>query len=218
MGGRVSQRSYALLTASVIAGTTFWAGQYLDLPLALKLGWKGAGVSLLASYAAAEARGRDGWQIALVMALGALGDVLLELRFEAGAAAFLLGHCAAIELYLRHRREILSPSQRALAVALLLATPTIAWLLPVDRTAASGVAIYALVLGAMAATAWTSSFPRYRFGIGAIMFLASDLLIFARMGPLASSAIPGMMIWPLYYLGQVWICVGVVRTLRDRPA
>ena len=34
----------------------------------------------------------------------------------------------------------------------------------------------------MAATAWVSRFPRYRTGIGAMAFLASDLLIFAGGG------------------------------------
>jgi uncharacterized membrane protein YhhN len=48
------------------------------------------------------------------------------------------------------------------------------------------------------------------------MFAVSDLLIFSRMGPLADSAIPGLLIWPLYYLGQFLICTGVVGELRSR--
>jgi len=50
------------------------------------------------------------------------------------------------------------------------------------RAAAPGVAVYSLGLALMAATAWTSRFPRFRVGIGAVMFLVSDLLIFGRMG------------------------------------
>jgi uncharacterized membrane protein YhhN len=68
----------------------------------------------------------------------------------------------------------------------------------------------------MAAAAWTSSFPRYRVGLGAVLFVASDLLIFARMGPLAASALPGLLVWPLYYFGQVLIATGVVGELRAR--
>ena len=49
-----------------------------------------------------------------------------------------------------------------------------------------------------------------------MMFVASDLLIFARMGPLAGSAVPGLLIWPLYYFGQFLICTGVIATLRVR--
>ena len=68
----------------------------------------------------------------------------------------------------------------------------------------------------MAASAWLSSFSRYRVGLGAVMFLASDGLIFARIGPLANSALPGLLIWPLYYFGQFLICIGVVGTVRSR--
>ena len=78
------------------------------------------------------------------------------------------------------------------------------------------MAVYALALGGMAAAAWSSSFPRYRVGLGAVLFVVSDLLIFARLGPLESSAIPGLLIWPLYYFGQFLICTGVISTLRGR--
>ena len=218
MPNRETPLSLGLLLASLIAGLSFWIGKDMALPLALKMGWKGAGVGLLALYALSHAHSREGYRIALVMALGALGDVLLELNFQAGAAAFLLGHVAAMDLYLRHRRESTTGSQKALAVALLLGTPAIAWLLPGDRAMALPVAVYALVLGGMAGAAWTSSFPRYRVGTGAVLFVASDLLIFARMGPLAGSALPGLLIWPFYYFGQLLICVGVTGRLRENSA
>jgi uncharacterized membrane protein YhhN len=67
----------------------------------------------------------------------------------------------------------------------------------------------------MAASAWISRFPRYLTGIGAMMFLGSDLLIFARLGPLAGSALPGLLIWPLYFAGQVLIAWGVTQTLKQ---
>ena len=65
----------------------------------------------------------------------------------------------------------------------------------------------------MAASAWISRFPRYRVGLGAVMFVASDLLIFAKMGPLAGSLIPVLLIWPLYFIGQALIAWGAVTTL-----
>ena len=67
----------------------------------------------------------------------------------------------------------------------------------------------------MAATAWISRFPRYWTGLGAVLFVISDLLIFARMGPLAGSAVPGLLIWPIYFTGQAMIAMGVVRTLEE---
>ena len=76
-------------------------------------------------------------------------------------------------------------------------------------------ALYALFLGVMASCAWISRFPRYRTGIGALMFVASDLLIFARMGPFAGMAWVSPAIWGLYFGGQALIAIGVMRTLQS---
>lgn len=174
--------------------------------------WKTSGVALLAMWAASQARTADGALIAGVMALGALGDLLLETHgFVVGGAAFAAGHVAAIALYLRNRRGAPSRSQLLLGWALVpLVTLTAVLLARGD----AGVGVYAALLGAMAATAWISRFPRYRVGIGAMLFVGSDLLIFARMGPLAGSPVPGLLIWPLYFAGQALIAWGVVQALR----
>ena len=205
------------LLASLVAGISFYFVKDGALAGLFKVAWKGAGVALLAVYALIRAPGTDGKMLAAVMAFGAAGDMAIEISLEAGASCFFVGHVIAIALYARHRRTSLTPTQKATAVALLLGTPLIAFLLPTDRSAAPGVALYALALGGMAAAAWSSAFPRYRVGLGAVLFVVSDLLIFARMGPLSASPLPDLLIWPLYYLGQFLICTGAVRYLRERP-
>lgn len=173
--------------------------------------WKTSGVALLAVWTASRAWSFDGWLLAGVMALGALGDLLLETHgFVAGGAAFAAGHGVAIWLYLRHRRPAPSLSQWLLGWALVPLVTLIALLFSHGD---KGVGVYAVLLGAMAAAAWISRFPRYRVGIGAMLFVASDLLIFARMGPLAGSMVPGLLIWPLYFAGQALIAWGVVQAL-----
>lgn len=206
------------LVASLAAGISYYFVRHGDIPGLALMAWKGAGVALLAAYALAWHKGADSRQIAAVMAFGALGDVLIELVLTWGAISFLIGHLTAIKLYQRHRRKRLELSQKLVALAFFILIPAISFLLPADPSAAPGVALYALVLGAMTAAAWTSSFSRYRVGIGAVMFAVSDLLIFSRMGPLAQSAVPGLLIWPLYYFGQFLICTGVVGELRRRDA
>lgn len=197
--------------AAIVAGVSYFAAGRLGIEGPALIAWKGAGVGLLALWAAAQAKALDGWLLAAVLALGALGDVLLETHgLTVGAVAFFAGHVVAIWLYRRNRRINLSASQIALAVALLIGTPLISWLLSRD----AGVALYAAALGGMAAAAWASRFPRYRVGIGAVLFVVSDLLIFARMGPLADSLLSGLLIWPTYFGGQALIAWGVVRTLR----
>lgn len=204
------------LLASLVAGIGYFFIAGSALPDLYEWAIKGAGAAFLAAYALSRHAGRDATQIAAVMAFGALGDVLIELDIVWGALAFLAGHLIAIQLYWRHRRASLSGSQQALALALVLLVPLIAFQLPADRAGAPGVALYALSLAAMAASAWTSTFPRYRVGLGAVMFVISDLLIFARLGALAESVVPGLLIWPLYYFGQFLICTGVVGELRTR--
>jgi uncharacterized membrane protein YhhN len=198
------------LIASVIGGVSYIASWPMDLSQAASLAWKGSGVGLLAVYAALKARDRDGWLLAAVMALGTAGDVLLGVQFIVGAVAFLLGHVVAIGLYLRNRRPALSRSQQALAVLLVPAAVFIAFMLPADRAGAPGVAFYTLGLSLMAATAWTSRFPRFTVGIGALLFLVSDLVIFAKMGLLPETFLTGLAVWVPYYGGQLLICTGAV--------
>ena len=204
-----------ILIAALIAGTSFCLAAWLSLDGSLVIAWKGLGVGLLALWAALAARALDGWLIAGALALGALGDVLLDaVGLRVGALAFLAGHLVAIALYARHRRAALSASQRALGLLIAPATVVIAASFAAPAGQAIGVGIYAAGLGSMAAMAWTSAFPRLRVGLGAVLFVVSDLLIFARMGPLAGSFVPGLLVWPLYFAGQAMIATGVVRALR----
>jgi uncharacterized membrane protein YhhN len=101
-------------------------------------------------------------------------------------------------------------SQRLLALGMLVGVPAISFLLS-QRVE---IAAYAATLGLMAATAWMSRFPRYRVGIGAVLFVVSDWLIFSRFGPFDLSPVPDLLVWPLYFAGQLMIATGVVQTLR----
>ncbi len=175
---------------------------------------KGSGVGFLALYAIRRAPGLDGAIIALALALSAAADMALEIEFQTGGALFAVSHAAAVVLYLRNRRAQTSFSQRLLALALLIVAPAISYLLSNDPL----IAIYGATLGLMTAAAWISRFPRYRVGMGAILFLLSDWLIFSRMGAFNLAPLPDYLIWPLYYAGQFMIATGVVQTLRgERP-
>jgi len=179
---------------------------------------KGCAAGLLALYAFVRFRMSDTRLLGAMFLLAALGDMAIEWDFIAGAIFFFGYHMIAIALYLRHPREAASGSQKTAAVAMLLATPAIFWLLPADRAMAWPTALYGLALGGMAACAWLSAFSRYRVGVGAVLFLVSDLLIVAGMGPLMGERLHQWLIWPLYYLGQLLICLGVIDRLRRAGA
>lgn len=171
---------------------------------------KGCSVAALAIYALVRCRSRHGYLIAAVMAFGAAGDVGMELDDTWGGGLFLVAHLIAIVFYRLNPRKTMAPSQWAAALALLVAVPLLAWML----TASTAATLYAVGLGAMASTAWASRFTRYRVGLGALLFVASDLLIFARIGGRLSTELTEWFVWPLYYAGQFLICTGVIQRLR----
>lgn len=175
---------------------------------------KGAGVGFLTVYAWYRAPGLDGRLLTAALALSALADMALELWFEVGGALFAASHIFAVALYLRNRRQEPTRSQLLLGAVLLVAVPACSYGLSGDPL----IGVYAITLGLMAAAAWISRFPRYRVGIGAFLFVLSDWLIFSRLGPYDLAPLPEILVWPLYFAGQLMIATGVVQTLRgEKP-
>ena len=206
------------LLASLLAGLSFPV-TWLMLPIEgsfFAIIWKMAAVGFLVPFALRRHHEGEFIWLAVMLAFYALGDGLIEFSMIAGALAFAAGHLVGIWLYFRHRRVGPTLSQKLLAVAILLLTPVIAYGLPPTPEEGIQVAAYSIILAAMAAMAWSSNFPRYRVGMGTVLFVISDLLIFARLGPLADSEITSIAIWYLYYFGVLMIAVGVAQTLVKR--
>lgn len=204
----------AIWWAAILAGVSYmlpvlgdWQGPWITT-------WKGTSIGLLALWAALQARSNDGWLIAAVLAVGATGDVLLNIYgLKVGAIAFVIGHLLAIGLYVRNRRPAPTVSQRALASLLPPAVVLIAWAITAPHPDWPIAATYVAIAAIMAATAWLSRFPRYRTGIGALLFVVSDLAIFAGQAELLPVELRRLSVWPLYFGGQALIAWGVVRTL-----
>ena len=176
--------------------------------------WKGAGVTLLGVYAGILARTVDGWLIAFVMFCGAVGDVLIETTgFIAGAAGFALGHAVAIVLYLRNRRPGIAGGL-VVGLGIAVAAAVAIWF----AARSAPIAGYAALLVGMAATAWLSRFPRPHTGLGAILFVVSDGIIFLRRGLWSGSIEAAVVTWAAYFLGQLLIVIGVTRTLSRTSA
>ncbi|MDP5104313.1 MAG: lysoplasmalogenase [Erythrobacter sp.] len=209
----IEQRPWLL--ASIAAATAFYFLR--DNPIGEGT-WgllaKGASVGLLALYVLLRVpQGKhhaDGLLLALALALASAGDVAIELDQLAGGAFFAAAHVAALVLYLRNRHPRPSPVQNIIGLSLLIGTPLVSYVLSGEIR----IAIYASFLGAMAAAAWMSHYPRYRVGTGAVLFVISDWLIFSRMGTYDLAPLPDLLIWPLYYIAQVMIATGVVQCLR----
>jgi uncharacterized membrane protein YhhN len=210
---RMRRRAWLLVAMSLVAGLAYpllWD----HWPTPADMAMKGAGVGLLALSAALGSRSLDGRLLACVMALGATGDVLLEISLAAGAAAFAAGHVVAIFLYRRNKRAEAYPFDWAIGACILLVAAAVPFVLLQGRAEALPFSVYALLLGAMAASAWLSRFPRGLVALGAILFLASDMLIALRMT--VGLAGLGAPIWLLYYVGQLLIFLGVSTSLPPR--
>ena len=215
MGGKQDgDRARWLWWLALAGGISFFFAVYPRLDGPAIWAWKTSGVGLLALWAAANARERNGWLIVAALGFGALGDWLLDAKgLETGAVAFVVGHVIAIALYLMNRRPQTTPSQRLLGWLAMPATLVIVWAMLSPAPGWWHAAVYSLFVAAMAGAAWTSRFPRYRTGIGAMLFLASDLFIFAGEGGVISKDARIWLVWPLYFAGQALIAWGVVSTL-----
>lgn len=204
------------LVASLLFGLTYPMSWQFALPGIAAIAWKMCCVGMLVGYALRRHHSGEFLMLAGVMAFWALGDGLLEIDMIWGAIAFAIGHVISIALFLRHRRVSPVFSQKLLAVAVFILAPVIAYYLPAEPAFRPQAAGYTLFVAGMAACAWNSNFPRYRVGIGAVAFVISDLLIFARFGSLADAGWVSLAIWVLYYGGVLMIATGVVTTLVKR--
>ncbi|GAB5347524.1 lysoplasmalogenase family protein [Alteriqipengyuania sp. 357] len=171
---------------------------------------KTSAVGFLALYAAQRAKGLRAGLFVSALALSAQGDFAIELSFTAGGIAFLASHICAILFYRRYLRPEPSVTATWGTLVLLVAVPAVSWWLSGDMF----VALYSVGLGGMAMAAWLSLFPQWRVGLGALLFVVSDWLIFSRLGPYDLAPVPDLLIWPCYYIGQLLIATGVVQTLR----
>jgi uncharacterized membrane protein YhhN len=208
----------AIWWAAMLTGLSYMLPVMFDWHGPAITAWKGACVGLLAAWAAVRAQSLDGRLITAVMALGAIGDVVLNTHgLKAGAIFFVAAHVVAILLYLRNRRAALAGSQALLGWLLVPGTLIAAWGLTHHHPDWPMAVTYAGIVGLMAALAWTSRFPRYRTGIGAILFVLSDLAILAGQGEYLPPELRRVSVWPLYFGGQALIVWGVVSALRVDP-
>lgn len=202
------------LLVSLAAAIAYYMLKDAEFPGVYLMAIEAGSLLLLAAYALLRHKSGDARMLAGAMALGGIGVVAVELDLYLGALTLVLGLALAIGLFLQHRRAMLDASQKAAATALLLLTPLIAWFLAAGHPNQMTAATFGLGVGGMAATAWTSIFPRYRVGAGAILYVASSLVSVSAMGPFQASGLSSLLAWPLFYLGHFLICTGVIQTLR----
>ena len=197
-----------------LAAWNSWTGDWVVV-------WKGSGVTCLAIWLFSLARASRQaperillQRLALVLALGALGDVLLAIHgLVVGALAFAAGHLLALHAY--GSPAIRRGSRRDPWAPLLGAgvSAGVTYALLQGQALAPLAVVYALLVGAMAGAAWQSRLARHLTGLGACLFLVSDWLIFAGQAIPATVDLARIGVWPLYFGGQALIAAGIASGL-----
>jgi hypothetical protein len=175
--------------------------------------WKGGAVASLAAYALRRLSGKNALFLVLYLGLSALGDALIIIDMVWGGAAFFTAHIFAIIMFGHYHDGRLVKGRSIFSYFLIFAVPIAIFALSnTDRGWLSFIS--GLPVGVMIFTAWTSAYPRYQVGIGVILVVIHDMLIIGSMGGADNLQLANILTWPLYYIGQLMICTGVVRTLR----
>ncbi|WP_030489080.1 lysoplasmalogenase [Micromonospora chokoriensis] len=172
---------------------------------------------LLAAYlwrASAERAARPDRLLLAGLAFATGGDIALMIDgtgwFLAGMACFLGTHLCYLAAFTRHGAATALRRAPLVAVPLGYAVLTVAaltwmWAGLTDVGLAAPVAGYALALAAMASTATTQG---WRVGLGAALFLGSDLLIAAGVAGVAQPPGAPVLVMATYAAGQALIVLG----------
>lgn len=183
-------------------------------------GFKTVSTAALAILAALS--GAPDWIVA-GLALGAVGDYCLSRdgtsAFLAGMVAFALGHLAYAVAFFDGVGfdPLILPIFFWPVAALMIALValTVFWIAPKAGGLAWPVRAYALVIAvmALAATLIPDGVGRGIIQLGALSFVASDLILALRLFIIQDPArrlIAARMLWPLYWGGQALILWGAV--------
>ncbi len=212
MSTRVSK--FLFIFAAIVA-MSHLANDWVNLASPWGLAWKASGIVLLGLYAISQ----RAWLAALALFLCATGDVLLEIYFVAGMAAFALGHIVYIFCFLEWGR-VLGPNTRDRPVAglvVIVSLVMLGWLTPGMGDLLIPALIYQLIITTMVATAMVVKAPMLA-RLGAVVFMLSDTLI--AIGKFTTTDVLPGSVWITYAGAQIMIAWGLSRIApyRDRKA
>ncbi len=219
---RIEGRPGPAFAALLVMGAAYWltamarsgvAFQHLaDLPTMLVIGGKTACILGLALLVLLRTSGDIRWMLGGSLVLIALADFLLATRgLMSGGTFFVLAHVLAIVFYCRYCDRSAGASVKLAA----LAVPVLAVLAVAVSVNAAGLhpvhLAYPAISGSMAACAIASRFPRWNNGLGASLFVMSDVIFFWDFGFYNGSGTLGWMVWLCFFAGIALIAHGAIR-------
>ena len=172
---------------------------------------KGAGVTLLAVYAAHQRN----MFLAAALGFGALGDVFLAAplanNFIYGLSAFLVGHLFYIAIFWPWRSGFfINVLRRRMALVTVLLMIMMGWhLVPLLGDKLIPVLVYMGVLGAMTLLAQFNHLSMLA-AVGAFLFFTSDVILGMNLFS-DTYDVPRWVNWWVYYPAQLLLCLGLVK-------
>ena len=207
----------AALAGAIMLGVLYWAGWcWREVDGWPKLVIKTASTTLLAVFAYMAG---GPWLVVAGLALSSLGDAFLALKGEAwlkpGMTAFFLAHVAYIALFWSLPQTDRSWLNLAAQTGLVLGGVVfVRWLTPWLGAMRWPVYAYTAVILVMGAASLRLD-PAYTLVmLGAVMFVASDMILslqlFTRPVDAPPRLVPSLAVWGLYFAGQTLIAWGIV--------
>ncbi|MCJ2181427.1 hypothetical protein MTR62_01705 [Novosphingobium sp. 1949] len=200
----------AFLYGWVLLTRTPLAGLYL-------MALSGAPFGLLAAYALLRHKGSDTQGLGLMLGLEGVATGLSSVFPDATMMVMLFGWAAGLTLFLRHRAATPDLNRRIGAAALLLGTPAMCYV-AASQSDASVPLFYGLLLGALAASAWMSTFAQGRVGIGGVLVVFGGVLQITVPDYLSAQNGQAPIAWLAFYFGNLVLATGVTGELRLRHA
>lgn len=205
------------LLASMACAVAWVALRYSAMPGLYLLAIEAAPLLLLAAYAALRHRGNDTRSLAGMLALQGIGTALMDYAPLIGLNALLVAYLLGLTMFLAHREPVIDDGRKASALVLTLGTPLLCYF--AAERAGVGVPLFlGLALGGMAASAWISTFPRSRVGLGAALIVVGNIVSIAALGADGGGmgAVIALAAWPLFYVGNLVLATGVTGELKLR--
>lgn len=205
-------RTLFFILAAIVA-MSHLANEWVKMADPGGLVWKAAGIVMLGLYALSM----RAWIAGAGLLFCALGDVLLEIVFVYGMAAFAIGHIFYVFAFLEWGR-VLGFNKRdfpVVGLVLIVSGALLVWLLPGMGELTGPALAYQAIITVMVCSAFIVKAPMLA-RLGAVLFMLSDTLIAA--GRFASVDVPPGSVWITYAGAQIMIAWGMSRIapFRDR--
>lgn len=205
--------------ASLIAALIFWASR----PFPGRFILKGIPVLALALIVWNHKKSRQEITLFIALLFHCLGDVFLEIArvrlFLPAVGAFTLGHIFYILTFkvdVSSHHGLSATRKMLVSAVIIFAIIMGVVIVPHLKTPlVAPVVLYVIAISTMAIFAFLANYRTAWISLGAVSYLLSDSLIAINTFVHLFAGI-AYIIWPMYYLGQFLIVVGVL--MGEKPA